>query len=169
MSRRLLLLIVSLIFVGFGRLVEARLQQREHLTEEEIDLIREMQEIDLRIDIFVRAAERRLLVLANPAASQTKKEEEKWGPLPKGTKLQLLQDYKAILEEAMEKLDDAFERDKKSPALPKALSKFKEGAAHQMPQLRALAPQMTEKKEQRALLEAIEEAETATKGEIKTQ
>jgi hypothetical protein len=168
-SRRLLLLVASLAIIASGGLVEARTQQREHLTEEEVDLIREMQEIDLRIDIFVRAADRRLLVLTNPAAKQSRKEEEKWGPLPKGSKLELLQDYKAILEEAMEKLDDTFERDKKSAALPKALSKFKEGAAHQLTQLRALAPQMTEKKEQRALLEAIEEAETATKGELKTQ
>jgi hypothetical protein len=166
----LLLLAAGLTILASARFVEARVQQqRDHLTEEEADLVREMQEIDLRTDIFVRAAERRLLVLTNPAAKQTKKEEEKWGPLPKGTKLELLQDYKAILEEAMEKLDDAYERDKKSTALPKALSKFKEGATHQLTQLRALAPQMTDKKEQRALEEAIEEAQTATKGEIKTQ
>jgi len=164
---RLLLLLAACVAIPVSS--EVRAQQRDHLTEEEADLIREMQEIDLRTDIFVRAAERRLLVLSNPGAKQTKKEEEKWGPLPKGTRLELIQDYKAILEEAMEKLDDAYERDKKMPALPKALSKFKEGAAHQLPQLRALAPQLTDKKEQRALAEAIEEAETATKGEIKTQ
>jgi len=103
------------------------------------------------------------LVLTNPNATQKKREEETWGPLPKGSKLELLQDYKRILEEAEEKMDDALNRDSKNPALGKALSKLKEGAMRQIPQLRALEPQLTERREQRALAEAIEEAETVTK------
>jgi hypothetical protein len=122
--------------------------------------------IDKRIEVFVKAADRRLLVLTNPAAVQTKKEEENWGPLPTGTKLELLQDYKHILEEAMEKLDDTFDRDKKNELLPKALKKFREAAERQIAQLRSLAPQLKSKKEQDALAEAMEEAETATKGAI---
>jgi hypothetical protein len=47
--------------------------------------------------------------------------------------------------------------------LPKALSKFKEAANQHIPQLRALEPQLKEKREQRALAEAIEEAEIVTK------
>ncbi len=84
-----------------------------------------MQVIDKRIEVFIFAADRRLLLLANPDAKQTKKEEERWGPLPKGTHVELLQDYKHILEEAMEKLDDAYERDRKSELLPKALKNSK--------------------------------------------
>jgi hypothetical protein len=76
----------------------ARAQKRDHLNEQEIELIRDFQEIDKRIEIFVKAAERRLLVLANPNATQKKKEEEIWGPLPTGTKLELLTDYKRNLE-----------------------------------------------------------------------
>lgn len=148
-------------------LVAANAQQkRDHLTEQEADLVREMQEIDKRIEVFIKAADRRLLVLTNPSAVQPKKEEEKWGPLPTGTKIELLQDYQHILEEAMEKLDDAFERDKKNNLLPKALKKFKEAAERQIAELLALAPQMKTKKEQDALTEAMEEAETATKGSI---
>jgi hypothetical protein len=145
----------------------ASAQKRDHLTEQEADLVREFQEIDKRIEIFIRAADRRLLVLTTPDAKQTKKEEEKWGPLPTGSKLELLQDYKRILEEAEEKLDDTYERDEKNPQLAKALKKFKEAATRQITQLRALAPQLSEKREQRALLEAIEEAETVTKGDIR--
>lgn len=141
-------------------------QKRDHLTEQEVDLIREFQEIDKRVEIFLKAADRRLLLLANPDATQTKKEEEKWGPLPKGTRLELLQDYKRILEEAMEKIEDAYERDATSKLLPKALSKFKEAATRHLAQLRGLQSQLTDKKEKIALEEAIEEAETATKGAI---
>jgi hypothetical protein len=136
-------------------------QQRDHLTEKEDELLREFQVIDKRIDIFIKAADRRLLVLANPNATQKKKEEETWGPLPTGSKLELLQDYTRILQEAEEKMDDGLYRGK-SPALEKALNKFKEAAVRQIPLLRALAPQLTDKREQRALEEAIQEAETVS-------
>ncbi|MCI0387970.1 MAG: hypothetical protein MOB07_04275 [Acidobacteria bacterium] len=143
-----------------------QIQKRDHLTEKEDELVREFQEVDKRIEIFIKAAERRLLVLANPGATQKKREEDTWGPLPTGSRLELLQDYKRILEEAEEKMDDALNRDSKSPALEKALSKFRESAVRQIPQLRALAPQLTDKREQRALVEAIEEAETVSKASM---
>ena len=142
---------------------QAQTESRDHLTEQEADLVREYQEIDKRTEIFIKAAERRLLVLADPNATQKKKEEEIWGPLPKGTKLELLQDYKRILEEAEEKLDDWNNRGGDDKLLPKALNKFKDAATRHIAQLRALAPKLTEKREQRALAEAIEEAEIVTK------
>jgi hypothetical protein len=156
----------SMLSVMFFSLVSflgaySQSQDRDHLTEKEDELLREFQLIDKRIDIFIKAADRRLLVLANPSATQKKREEETWGPLPKGTKLELLQDYKRILEEAEEKMDDGLYRGK-SAALEKALNKFKESAVRQIPQLRALASQLTDKREQRALEEAIQEAETVS-------
>jgi hypothetical protein len=145
----------------------AQSQKRDHLSDQEADLLRNFQEIDKRMEIFAKAADRRLLVLTDPGATQKKKDEEIWGPLPTGAKLELLQDYKRILEEAEEKLDDWYNRGAggggKDNSLQKALSKFKEAVTKQIPQLRALAPRLTDKREQRALAEAIEEAETVTK------
>lgn len=141
-------------------------QSREHLTEKEIDWIREEQLIDKRIEVFVKAADRRLLVLSTPDAKQTKKEEEKWGPLPTGTTLELLQDYKKILEEAEEKLDDAFERKPKDELIIKALKKFKDGATKHISLLQSMEAKMKDKREQMALAEAIEEAEAVTKGDV---
>lgn len=141
-------------------------QLREHLTEKEIDWIREEQLIDKRIEVFVKAADRRLLVLNTPDAKQTKKEEEKWGPLPTGSTLELLQDYKKILEEAEEKLDDAYERNSKDALIIKALKKFKDGAIKHISLLQSMESKMKDKREQMALAEAIEEAEAVTKGEV---
>ena len=145
--------------------IQAQQQQRDHLTEMEGDLIRETAPIlDQRIEVFIKAADRRLLVLTNPNATQKKKEEEKWGPLPQGSQFELITDIKNLLSEAMEKLDDANER--KDPLLAKALNKFKEAAVRQIAEMKALAPKITEAKAQRALLEAIAEAEVASKGSI---
>ena len=138
-------------------------QKRDHLTEQEADQVRLNQEIEKRIEVFIKAADRRLLVLTTPNATQKKKEEETWGPLPQGSKLELLSDYKHILEEAEEKLDDSFERGGKSAGLEKGLKKLKEAVLRQIQQLHALAPQLTDRREQRALEEAIEEAETVSK------
>ncbi len=159
------LLIFALVLACVFLIAPVTAQSRDHLTEKEVDWVREVQVIDKRIEVFVKAADRRLLALINPDAKQTKKEEEKWGPLPTGTKAELLQDYKRILEEAEEKLDDAFDR--KDALVPKALSKFKESARKQLEQLRSLEAKMTETRELKALSEAIEEAETVTKGEVK--
>ncbi len=158
--RYLLLAFVVALWAAPGRA-----QTRDHLTEKEVDWVREVQAIDKRVEVFIKAADRRLLVLVNPDFKQPKKEEEKWGPLPTGTKAELLEDYKHILEEAEEKLDDA--NDRKDALVPKALSKFKEAARKHLEQLRSLEAKMTERRELKALSEAIEEAETVTKGETK--
>jgi len=165
--RGLCLVMIAPVFLG--GLCSAQSQKRDHLSEQEADLVRDNQAIDKRVEIFAKAAERRLLVLVNPNTTQKKKQEETWGPLPTGSKLELLQDYKRILEEAEEKLDDWYNRGGggKDNPLQKALSKFKEAVTRHIPQLRALAPQMTDKREQRALAEAIEEAETVTKASMK--
>jgi hypothetical protein len=156
---------LALVFVFIICAAPGRAQTRDHLTEKEVDWVREVQAIDKRVGIFIKAAERRLLVLVNPDAKQTKKEEEKWGPLPTGTKAELLEDYKHILEEAEEKLDDA--NDRKDALVPKALSKLKEAARKHLEQLRPLEARLSERRELKALSEAIEEAELVTKGEAR--
>ena len=137
--------------------------RRDHLTEQEVDLVRINQEIELRVDVFIKAADRRLLILTNPQATQKKKEEEVWGPLPKGTRVELLQDYKRILEELEEKMDDSLNRDSKSPTLEKAFKKMKEAVGRQILQLRVISPQLSDANEQRMLKAAIEEAEVIVK------
>ena len=109
--------------------------------------------------MFLRAAERRLLVLTNPEAKQKKKEEELWGPLPTGSRLELLQDYRRILEELEEKLDDTLNLDPRNPLLKKSLKKAKEGATGHLTELRTLTSRLTDRAEQKALALAIEEAE----------
>lgn len=167
-SAKSLLQMIFVVCVGLilaGEVSAQSKKTRDHLTEMEVEQVRDVQQIDLRIEVFIKAADRRILVLTNPAAVQKKKEEEVWGPLPTGTKAELLNDYKKILEEGEEKLDDLYERDPKNDQLKKALRKFKDAANRQIPQLRAMAAQLSDKKDQRALAEAIEEAETVTKAD----
>jgi hypothetical protein len=165
--RRIRCLVFLLVSLPVGATSGSGLQQmRDHLTEEEADRVREAQILDLRMDVFIFTADRRLLVLNNPNAVQKKKEEELWGPLPKGTRLELITDIKKIYSEAMEKIDDASARSKSDPVLAKALDKLKKAAVRQIAEMKALQPKLTEKREVNALLEAIEEAEVASKGSL---
>jgi len=106
---------VSLAFVlflsiQFGLVTQAvNSTTRDHLTPKEVDLVQEAQQIDVRVDVFVRAIERRMIVLTDPAqatSKQVQKESEKWGEMPKGSQAELLGNIANILDEAITNIDD---------------------------------------------------------------
>lgn len=119
-------------------------QSRDHLTPQEVDLVKDAQVLDLRIEIFVKAADRRLLVLTGidtPSPKQLKKDSEKWGELPAGSRAELLGDIAKILDEAITNIDDVSARDEKNPLIPKALRKLAAEATRIFDQLRPLREQ----------------------------
>jgi hypothetical protein len=87
-------------------------QRRDYFTVEEIELVRDANEIDLRIAVLIRAIERRMLVVNNDTSQskQVTKDEGKWGALPTGTRLELLSDISKIFEKAIDDIDDLADR-----------------------------------------------------------
>lgn len=137
----------------------ANAQRRDHLTEAEGELVREFQEIDRRTEVFVKAVERRFLVLNNQAESDDKKsrkESEKWGELPKGTRAELLIDIEKLVQEAVENIDNVAERDAKSELLPKAVRLLAKGSQNFLPQLKTQLDKTNTDVERGAILGAIE-------------
>jgi hypothetical protein len=167
MPIRLLLLIALLLAAS----PTAPAQTRDHLTPQEVDLIKDAQAIDLRIGIFIKAADRRLSVLTGTPLStppptnskQAKKEAEKeaelWGELPKGTRAELLGDIARILDEAITNIDDVSMHDEKSPLLPKALRKLAASATQFMDQLTPMRAQAKTEAELGNLEQALENAQ----------
>src|SRR5687767_1917286 len=132
-----LLLVVSLYSA-------APAQRRDHLTPQEVDLIKDTQVLDKRIEVFIKAAERRILVLtgaADPNPKQSKKDSEKWGELPTGSPGELVSDVARILDEAITNIDDVSSRDEKNPLIPKALRKLASAATRIFDQLRPMQAQ----------------------------
>jgi hypothetical protein len=151
-----------LLLSASGALASSSLTKREHLTPQEIDRVKEAQILDKRIEVYVKAAERRLLALSDPNAAsskQTQKDMEKWGELPKGTRADLLSDISHILEEAITNIDDVASRDEKNHLLPKALRKLADAAARFAPQLSAMRTQARDSSERDAFNEALEKME----------
>lgn len=116
-------------------------QSREHLTEREIDLVKDAQVLDKRIDVFIKAAERRMLALNGTGSSATnakqlKKDSESWGELPTGSRAQLIADIAGIFDEAITNIDDVSARDENNPLIEKALRKLAQAASSIVEQLK---------------------------------
>lgn len=137
---------IVLLTLGSPSIVRC-LQAREHLTPQEIELVREAQILDKRIDVFIKAVDRRLLALnggAGAAEKQLKKDLETWGDLPAGTHAELLGDIARIFDEAITNIDDVSARDEKNPLIPKALRKLAAAASRTVDQLKPIQAQAKE-------------------------
>lgn len=137
--------------------------RREHLTPEEIELVRDNQVLDARTNVFIKAAERRMLAVTNPeeAARSAAKEKEKWGEL-KGTREQFFYDISKILDEAVVNIDDSAEHNPDSPLLRKSLYMLSQSAARMLPELTRLRAGVQSESEADQLDRAIETAQEIT-------
>src|SRR6266850_6003462 len=139
-ARAPILLLTAALTFSFCALTKAY-QDREHLTPEEIELIKDAQLLDKRIDVFIKAADRRMLVLNGggpdtTTAKQLKKDSETWGELPKGSRAELIGDIARIFDEAITNIDDVSARDENNPLIPKALRKLAVAASRIVEQLK---------------------------------
>ncbi|HEY2964444.1 MAG TPA: hypothetical protein VGJ37_18640 [Pyrinomonadaceae bacterium] len=138
-----------LLFLGLTLFAHnANAQQRDHLTPQEVDLVKEAQVLDKRIDVFIKAADRRILVLnggavaAAPAKTkQAKKEAELWGELPTGSRAELVSDIARILDEAITNIDDVSARDERNPLIAKSLRRLAQATNTIIEQLKPLRVQ----------------------------
>ena len=142
-------------------------QTRDHLTPQEVDLVKDAQALDLRVAVFVKAAERRMALLTGVAmaaptnnSKQAKKDAGLWGELPKGTRAELLGDVAKILDEAITNIDDVSMHDVKNPLLPKALRKLAAAATQITDQLTPMRAQAKTEEEMGNLEQALENAQS---------
>ena len=128
--------------------------QRDHFTDAETDLIRFYQELDKRIEVMIKAADRRFAIIngaAQPATKKLMKDEPDWGEVPKGTHAQLLDDIAGILDEAITNIDDVSRRDEKNPLISRSLRKLTAAANGYLNQLNALKSKVSDPDEAAAL------------------
>jgi hypothetical protein len=137
-----LLLFVSLSIIS----TTAHSQTRDHLTPQEVDLVKDAQELDKRTEVFIRAVERRLMVISGTPLTntkQSKKEAELWGDLPTGSRAELVGDIARIFDEAITNIDDVSTRDEKSPLIAKSLRRLAQAVNTTMTQLTPFRDKVT--------------------------
>ena len=130
--------LVLLLALGSVLLITGSTTQRDHLTLLEVDRVKEAQILDKRIEVFIKAAERRLMVLngtQSTNAKQLKKDSELWGDLPTGSHAELIGDIARILDEAITNIDDVSARDERNPLISKALRRLATAVNNMMGQI----------------------------------
>jgi hypothetical protein len=156
-GRLVLLAVVSLSFAAI-----AIAQPRDHLTDQETDLIRFHQQLDKRMDVFIKAMDRRFAIINGLEQAKTKKidkEEPEWGDLPKGSRTQLLGDIASILDEAITNIDDVSRRDEKNPLIPRSLRKLTAATKGYVTQVKSIASQTKDADELSAIERVLQHAE----------
>ncbi|HMG75974.1 MAG TPA: hypothetical protein VK582_20905 [Pyrinomonadaceae bacterium] len=153
-SWRLLLTAMTLLPGIFLLSGSVSAQTRDHLTDQETELVRFHQELDKRIEVFVKAIDRRFAIIngtAPPAAKKSVKDEPEWGDVPKGTRAELLGDIAGILDEAITNIDDVSRRDEKNPLISRSLRKLASSANGYLTQLAALRNKTKDPDEEAAI------------------
>jgi len=140
-------------------------QGRDHLTPKEVDLVKDAQELDKRMDVFIKAADRRLLVIAGgttdaATAKQLKKDSDAWGELPTGSRAELISDIARILDEAITNIDDVSARDEKNPLIAKALRKLAAEATRIVTQIKPFSSQAQGEAEVASFEQLMENADS---------
>jgi len=84
--------------------------QRDYFSPEEIEVVRDAQQIDTRIAALTHVIDRRFASLKVDVKAPPFKESSDWGTAPGGTRLELLLDIKRVLEKAVDDIDNLSER-----------------------------------------------------------
>ena len=157
--------LLTLVLLNSARSATPSFPSRDYLTPQEVDLVKDAQVLDKRIDVFIKAAERRFQVLGvqittiattKQSQKQAQKEAELWGDLPKGTRVELITDIAGILDAAIENIDDVALRDEKNPLVPKALRRLADAATHFQAQLEPMREQTKDNPERLAIEQALQ-------------
>ena len=171
-------LICLIAFSAFSPLPAAA-QSRDFLTGDEIELIRDAQQIDQRVAVLIHAADRRFGVLKVNVGGGAKPEAKVWGAVPEGTRMQLLVDIKRILQKAIDDIDNLSERPdsmvvniddekskKKPPSFadlfPKAVRSLSTAADRYKPALKSLLDQTKEEIEKGPIFDSLEMCDQIT-------
>lgn len=157
----LLALAFVLMTLSFQTSADA-FQARDFFTPQEEELVREAQILDKRIDVFIKAVERRLLVLSGGTAGtekQLKKDSEKWGELPAGTRAELITDIARIFDAGISNIDGVNAKDETNPLVPKALRKLAAAATQTVERLRPLQTEAKDDAETLGFEQLVEHAE----------
>ncbi len=162
----------------------AEAQRRDYLTDAEIELVRDAQDIDARIGVLTRAIERRFLALSVSVSGTQQKEDrsDKWGEPPTGSRLELLSDIKQLLQKAIDDIDNTAAHatspkeaktkaeKKEAQRFPNAVRDLAAAATRFLPALRQQLDQAGPEKERGTILASIEFCDQIIEasGKIKT-
>ncbi len=160
-----LVIFLFVLALGVVAVAPASAQRRDSMTEAEIELVRNNQDIDKRIDVLTKMLDRRFSALGiDVGGSKPTDKSKEWGEIRTGTKSELLLDVRAILQKAIDDVDDvAMHNDNtltqnKTEGLlfPKAVRSLAAASARYLPHLKSTLEKTTDEKERGLIIASIE-------------
>ncbi len=132
-------------------------QRRDYLIDEEIEIVRENQDIDVRVEVLVKMIDRRFSAIGIDIGGWKMKDKESpvWGTLPELSRADTLWDIRQIMNKAMEDIDTIAERDgdalmqnrTSGKLFPKAVKSLEKAAKRYLPKLKELSAAITNDRE----------------------
>ncbi len=162
-----LILILALMIVAIA---PASAQRRDYMTEPEIELIRNNQDIDKRVDVLTKMIDRRFAAMGMEVGGwkSTEKDIEKWGDVRSGTQSELLWDVKQLLQKAIDDVDDVALHNENTltqnkiegELFPKAVRNLASAATRYLEPLKTTLKKTTDEKDKGLILSCIESCES---------
>jgi hypothetical protein len=163
-------LFATTIIVLSGLLAgSASAQRRDYMTDEEIELVRESQDIDKRIDVLTKMIDRRFSVMGIDVGGwkPTQKEQAAWGAMPTGTRSDLLLDVRQLLQKAIDDVDDVAMHNEKTLTqnktggllFPTAVRGLAAAANRYLPHLKTILDKSTDERDRGLVMASIEHCE----------
>jgi hypothetical protein len=151
----------------------AQSSHRDYMTDAEIELVRDAQDIDARIAVLTKMIDRRFAVLKLDVggAAIPNKDSDKWGPAPVGTQMEILDDIRKLLDKTIDDIDDTAMHPNKyivdpkrsdkqkqidEARFPKSVKNLAASAKRYQPALRSLLDKTSDEKEKGLILAAID-------------
>ena len=165
-----LFLIFAALVAIFTVSSTASAQRRDYLTEEEIELVRDNQDIDKRIAVLTRMIDRRFTAMGIEVGGwkQSEKDKTLWGDIRTGTRPELLLDIRQLLQKAIDDVDDVAMHNEKTLTqnktegllFPAAVRSLAAAATRYQPALKAILEKTTDDREKGLLLASLEDCES---------
>src|SRR5262245_17410343 len=77
MSRPVIYSLITVLLLGTITVLGGSTAKKEYFTEDELDLVRDAQELSARVPVYLKLAERRLIILGVAEKSEKQKEKER--------------------------------------------------------------------------------------------
>ena len=161
------ILTITLLVLAFATVASA--QKRDYMTELEIELVRNNQDIDKRIEVLTVMIDRRFSALSIEVGGwkPSPKDEEKWGEIRGGTRSELLWEIRQLLQKAIDDIDDVavhndntLKQNKTEGLLfPKAVRGLAGAAGRYLPVLKSELGKTKDERDKGVILSSIENCE----------
>jgi len=168
----LYLFLPAVLLVFYAGAARSQTTHRDYMTDAEIELVRDAQDIDLRIDVLIKMIDRRFRALKMNVGGATipSKETDKWGSAPTGSQMEILDDIRKLLQKAIDDIDNVAahpakydvektrsekQKKKDSTRFPDSVKNLAAAAKRYQPALKTLLDHSKDEREKGLILDAI--------------